>query len=219
MSNVKIDTKSINLIFIFDGEVLSETKNDITKLREKIIAIWGGEVDPVITQFPEVVAAHLPQQQFSLIVERTRVLFVNQDVKPFATRDEEIEKLLKFAIAFNEMVNVKLRVYGFNYMVELKNSSKTEFKKVLRGVFPQAKLKAFDFKSRDLLAAGFNLTYKYKGQRVTVKLTPNLDFPDRLNVELNVHFDNDTFMSFDELKPMYVDYYNDLLGKIDKFFK
>lgn len=214
------NTKTINLNLVFKTEILSEVKNDINQLREKVITIWGAETDPIITQFPEVVAVHLPQKQFSMIVERNRVIIVNQEVKPFESRKDEIEKMLKFADVFTTSISATLDMFGFNYVVEFNHESKTKIKKVINDCYSIKALSKLGLKKKsDIINAGLNITYKTNGENNTIKLTPINNFPKKLLAEINIHFDKSALLPFDEFMKKYEEGYNNIVSNIEKLLK
>ena len=211
------NVKTVNVNLVYEGEIMSDTKNSINKIRDQVIEIWGGGVDPIITQFPEVVAVHLPQQQFSLVAERNRAIFVNQDVKPFEGRIEDIDKMIKFINEFAKIIPATIRAYGFNYVLEIKSTAKGAFKKQLINCLNSTHInKKLGLKKTDLVNAGIQVQYKYSNGKASIKISPFTDFDDKVLVEINVHFGGDTLPDYQLFKKTFTDSFVDLSERATK---
>ncbi len=182
MANV--DTRQVNMTFVFSDEVLSLAHLKVADLRTLVLEIF--ESEPVITQFPDVIAVIHPATQTNLLIERNRLIFTNGDLKPFESRD--IDKFTQLAIKIYQLfVSKQLVAYGFNYSFVVSTEEQTAFKQnelctvTSLGILPE-----------EIVGMGLHVTYKREGVRYQIQSIPvygmEVGAINGLEANCNIHY-------------------------------
>lgn len=210
-------TKQVNITLAQSEDVVALTQIKIVDLRNKIIELFDKQ--PIISQFPDVVAIVEPVNQLSTVVQSKKVIISNQEVKDFNGRD--IEKLMQFANFFREVINKPLIGYGFNYTFILDIEAGTE--DAIKGKNTSLiNIDSLGIAATDLISSGVNISYIEGGKRFQIISTPLFEEKIQkmiaLSVQTNVHFSQDALPGFTELVSSFKQCHDSIKSKVDNIF-
>ena len=108
---MEIQTKQINVAIAYAEDVLSFAQTKTVDIRTKIIELWDKQ--PIIQQFPDIIAILEPIQQLNIVIQNRKVIISNNEIKPLEGR--EIDKFLQLARDVSKILSKKMAAYGYNY--------------------------------------------------------------------------------------------------------
>lgn len=209
-----IETKQINIVQVYEENVLDITQLKMMDIRNTIIELWDKQ--PIINQFPDLVAIIEPAQQLSCVVQNRRVTISNQDVtKDFNSRD--LENYIRFVIKFSEIISKPLKAFGFNYSFlfnfPIENLLEIQNKNI--GFINNPS-------KEDLIGGGVNFSYMKEGDRIQIVSTPiygeDLKSMISLDIQVNVHFFRDTMPGFSDLITLFKKHHDQLKEQVGAIF-
>ena len=196
--NMEIQTKQINVVIAYAEDVLSFAQIKTIDIRNKIIELWDKQ--PIITQFPDIIAILEPAQQLNITIQNRKVIIANNEISPFEAR--ELDKFLQLVRSVGEILSKKIMAYGYNYTFICPISSEN------RDVVDSRMKEIVNFEeigisNTNIVAGGLNVIYKDTGKRLQISVAPQ--FADDVNqlssfvIQCNVHFTIDQLPVFSEL--------------------
>lgn len=209
-----METKQINIVQVYEENVLDIAQLKITDIRNMFIELW--EKKPIITQFPDLIAIVEPTQQLNCVIQDRKVTITNQDIgKEFGSRD--LENFIRFVEKFPKIMGKPLKAFGFNYsfFFSFPEEKAVEIKKRNTELIS-------DPNGEKLIGGGINMAYMEGDARVQIISTPiyGEDLKDMigLNIQTNVHFLKNSILPFSELISLFKKWHDKLGEKVNNIF-
>lgn len=215
-----IQTKQVNITQAYEEGISDIVQLKIVDIRNKIIELWDKQ--PIIAQFPDIVAITEPTQQLSCVVQGKKAIISNQDIaKEFEGRD--LENFIRFVISFSKIIGKPIKAFGFNYTFLLGFSEDKEKLSKIRGKNKSfLNLSNLKIEDKDFLGNGINLSYMRDQDRIQIVSVPNYDETLKnvvnLVIETNVHFFESKIPEFADLIARFKDYHNILIEKLNEVY-
>ena len=195
---MEAQTKQINVTIAYAEDVLSFAQIKTIDIRNKIIELWDKQ--PIITQFPDIIAILEPTQQLNITIQNRKVIIANHDIKPFEAR--ELEKFLQLVRSIVEILSKKIVAYGYNYtfICPVTNEDKDAVDFRIKEIVNFEKI---NIPNTNIIAGGLYVIYKEVDKRLQISIAPQ--FADDVNqlssfvIQCNVHFPVDQLPIFSEL--------------------
>lgn len=178
----------INLTLLFNNNLQIP---GVDPFKQKSKDVYGIDTEPVISQFPDVLALILPSNQVSMVAEGKRIIVSNSGIGPIANRN--VDKLISFVNGINSLVtNNDLKAYGFNYDYTLEITGVTgPILNLYKSVFINNEESLTTKLGGEILSVNQSLTFEHNGSRAQFTFNPLLDeslnLTNKLNLFANVH--------------------------------
>ncbi|MDO8524654.1 MAG: hypothetical protein Q7R99_03425 [bacterium] len=215
-----IQTKQVNITQAYEESISDIVQLKIVDIRNKVIELWDKQ--PIITQFPDMVAIIEPTQQLNCVVQGKKSIISNQDIaKEFEGRD--LDNFIRFVISFSKTIGRPLKAFGFNYTFLLDFS---DYKDKLSEIREKNKsflnLSNLEIENKDFLGNGINISYMKDKDRIQIISMPNYDEAlasvVSLVIQTNVHFYEDKIPEFADLIVIFRDYHRVLVEKLNQIY-
>jgi len=212
-----IQTKQVNITQVYEEGILDIVQLKIVDIRNKIIELWDKQ--PIITQFPDMVAIAEPTEQLSCIIQGKKVIISNENIKEFKARD--LDNFIKFVISFSKILGKPLKVFGFNYtfLFDFPPDKITEIRTKNKNLL---NFESLSIKKDDFLGNGINVAFMQDSNRVQIVSTPNYDDTLKnvinLIIQTNIHFYKNEIPAFSDLMTEFKNHHDKLIEKIDQIF-
>lgn len=215
-----IQTKQVNITQSYEESISDIVQLKIVDIRNKIIELWDKQ--PIIAQFPDVVAITEPTQQLNCVVQGKKAIISNQDIaKDFEGRD--LDNFIRFVISFSKTIGKPIKAFGFNYTFLLDFSDdKDKLSKIKEKDKSFLNLSNLKIEDKDFLGNGINFSYMKDKDRIQIVSMPNYDETLKnvisLVIQTNVHFYEDKIPEFADLIARFKDYHKILRKKLDQIY-
>jgi len=194
---MEIQTKQINVTLAYAEDVLSFAQIKTVEIRNIIIDLWDKQ--PIIQQFPDIIAILEPTQQLNIVIQNRKVIIANNEIKPFDAR--ELDKFLQLVRSVGDILSKKIIAYGYNYtfICPVNEESKDAADRIKQII----DFEKIGISGTDIIAGGLNVIYKDADKQLQVSVAPQfVDNVDQLAffiIQCNVHFSVDQLPIFSEL--------------------
>jgi len=144
---------------------------ETNKLRTKLSDVFG-DVNPFVTQFPDLLLIFEPNNQISITVlkDENRIIIGDNKVSPYTSRN--LEDFLRFAKDVVDIINQNdTQSYGFNILsiLEVENGGDNSGKMVRDSFVKLEKLEKF---LGNVESTGLTITYRVENVRYQLKIEP-----------------------------------------------